>query len=267
MQQSDGWYVLNRGKIVGPFTHAKITQLRKQGTCNSFTKISQDRVNWQPIDEYLSECTAAANAPAPLAPPQFPGDASVSSPAQAGTREQQLARVGQHDVLRPLPLVALVLLHYLTLGVFSFFWITGLIGVLPKTRTNDPSSAKAIGLSFVPFYNLYWFFIVYPRLATRMNAVSAKYNLPQLVPVPLAYVVCLLIVVPAAMATAGSVVIMIILFSPTPKGEVIMLFFTLPNILTILNYLFVAPLFAERVQRSVNNISDAQIAALISNQS
>lgn len=266
MKQTDGWYVLNRGKISGPFPHAQIEAMRQQGLCNAFTKISQDRMNWQAIDEYLAACRAAARAPAPLRPPVLPGSTQASSQGSPGTAAQALARVSSHDVLRPLPLIALLLLHYLTLGVFSFFWVTGLIGILPKTRASDPSTAKAVGLAFVPFYNLYWFFILYPRLAVRLNALSKTYFLPEIVPVPLAYTICVLMVIPVGMAMAGSVILMIVLFSPTSKWEVAMFFFAVPNILTLINFLFVAPIFAERVQRTVNNISDAQISGLIANQ-
>ena len=111
-----------------------------------------------------------------------------------------------------------------------------------------------------------WFFILYPRLVTRLNGMSKQYRLPEIIPVPLAYIVCILIVIPAAMATAGSVIAMIILFSPTSKAEVMMLFFMLPNVMTLVNFTFAAPLFAERIQRAVNNISDAQISALVQNQ-
>jgi hypothetical protein len=40
---------------------------------------------------------------------------------------------------------------------------------LPQIERDDPSAAKAIGLSFLPYYNLYWVIFNTMRLTDRIN--------------------------------------------------------------------------------------------------
>ncbi len=39
---------------------------------------------------------------------------------------------------------------------------------------NVKSAGQAIGFLFIPFFNLYWVFVVYPRLATSLNAIGEE---------------------------------------------------------------------------------------------
>ena len=66
-------------------------------------------------------------------------------------------------------LLGVVLLHYATLGVFSVVWMALMHGRLPKTRENDPSASKAVGLLFVPFVNIGWVCFILDRLVSRVN--------------------------------------------------------------------------------------------------
>ena len=71
--------------------------------------------------------------------------------------------------LATFPVVAIILLHYMTCGIFSLVWLNLMHGKLPRVRSDDPSAGKAIGFCFIPFYNLYWIFFTYRRLCLRID--------------------------------------------------------------------------------------------------
>jgi hypothetical protein len=257
------WYVLDRGKVQGPFSIQQLETMQSRGVLTSFSKISQDRSSWVAMESYLRDCRARESAPLPSRPPPLPSDGSRSSVGQIDTPAQQVARLREAQISPPLPLYVLLLLHYLTVGIFTFFWTTGTHGALPRLRSDDPSAGKAIGLCLVPLYNLYWFFVVYPRLAARVNAVSVRYGMPVAVPLPLPYLMCICLLIPAAMATAGTIVSAILFFSATSQGEVLFLFFYIPNILTVINLIVIMPVFAAMVQAGMNRIFLVQVNVLI----
>jgi hypothetical protein len=62
-----------------------------------------------------------------------------------------------------------ILLSILTLGIFGAIYHLLKHGRLPVVKHDDPSAGKAIGFMFIPFYNLYWVFVAWPRLADRIN--------------------------------------------------------------------------------------------------
>jgi hypothetical protein len=75
--------------------------------------------------------------------------------------------------------VALViLLHYLSCGIFSLVWLNLMHGKLPRIRPDDPSAGRAIGFCFIPFFNLYWIFFTYRRLCLRVDEQRELYGLP-----------------------------------------------------------------------------------------
>jgi len=71
-----------------------------------------------------------------------------------------------------------VLLHFATLGIFTFIWFNLMHDKIPRTRHDDPSAGKAIGFLFIPFFNLYWIFFTYLRLADRLNQQRVARGLP-----------------------------------------------------------------------------------------
>jgi len=86
---------------------------------------------------------------------------------QALTPEQR-ASYQQHQ-LTAFPTWAFVLLSILTLGIFGSIYHLLKHGRLPVVRHDDPSAGKAIGFSFIPLFNIYWYFVVWPRLIDRIN--------------------------------------------------------------------------------------------------
>ncbi|HMD54201.1 MAG TPA: DUF4234 domain-containing protein, partial [Phycisphaerae bacterium] len=70
--------------------------------------------------------------------------------------------------LTSLPVALVILLHYMTCGIFPLIWLNLMHGKLPRIRPDDPSAGKAIGFCFIPFFNLYWIFFTYRRLCLRI---------------------------------------------------------------------------------------------------
>jgi DNA-directed RNA polymerase subunit RPC12/RpoP len=75
----------------------------------------------------------------------------------------------QHQIKRAFPAWLCVVLHFITLGIFPFFYFGMKHGQLPKIKDDDPSAGKAIGFMFIPFFNIYWRFIFWLRLVDRLN--------------------------------------------------------------------------------------------------
>ncbi|MSP56700.1 MAG: hypothetical protein EXR69_14030 [Myxococcales bacterium] len=75
-----------------------------------------------------------------------------------------------HHSVQPFPVWAAGLLHFVTFGIFSAVHFNLIHDRLPKAMHNDPAGAKAVGFSFIPFFNCwYWSFFSSMRLADRLN--------------------------------------------------------------------------------------------------
>ncbi|MGE0609771.1 MAG: hypothetical protein AB7O62_21960 [Pirellulales bacterium] len=250
------WYIMDRGKIGGPYGLAQLESMRSQGALNSFARVSQDRVQWILLDDQLRNERAKAIAPAPIRPPALAGAGVSRQPGYVGT-------AALDDLHRPFPIFPLLLLHYLTGGLFTFFWTICTHGDLPKLKADDPSAGKALGLCFVPLFNLYWICVMYPRLAARVNARCAQYGLQPAVPLPLSYLLCACLVIPGVMGTAGAVVMAALFFSPTSKSDALLLFYVVPSLFAAIHFLIMAPLFAFFVQSGINQVYEAQLVLLV----
>lgn len=150
----------------------------------------------------------------------------------------EVARRAQPHHLSRFSVATLVLLHYITAGVFSVIYLNLLHDKLPRLRTGDPTGTKAVGLAFVPGINLLWFFFSYPRLCQRINEQRRFQGLPETAPATLALAVALL--------TLGGALTYVF---PAPGLAVLSLL-----------ALVVLPVFAALVQNSINELVDAQSA-------
>ena len=93
---------------------------------------------------------------------------------QAADRDE-LRRAGLR--FKRYPVWFVVVLSVLTVGIFPIFWVNHWHGIMPKRRTDDPSTARAIGFMFIPLFNLYWNFESRLRLGTRLNEEFQAANL------------------------------------------------------------------------------------------
>ena len=148
----------------------------------------------------------------PVGPPQIPSTPPAPKPVQL-------------HALGTFPVVAVILLHYVTLGIFSIFWINLTHGKLPRVRSDDPSGGRALGFSFIPFFNLYWIFFSYLRLCTRIDEQRNVYGLA---PRGL-----------EGLATTNCI------------------FQVIPGINILLGYTLFTPVFIGNLQSSVNQLAEA----------
>jgi hypothetical protein len=80
------------------------------------------------------------------------------------------------------PTWAVVVLHFLTLGIFPLVHFSALHGRLPAIDHDDPTAGKAIGFSFIPYFSMYWLVFNAARLADRINFQFRLRGLPEPVP-------------------------------------------------------------------------------------
>lgn len=137
----------------------------------------------------VQQASSAASAP-----PQI----SIRRPTPPATPASPATRpvTGYAHQLKSFPVVAVVLLHFLTFGLFSFFWLNALHGRMPRVRTDDPSGGKAVGFCFIPFFNLYWIFFSFRRLCLRIDEQRQLYGLPASNLRGTATTTCVLMVIP-----------------------------------------------------------------------
>ena len=150
-----------------------------------------------------------------------------------------VARMARPHQLSAFPVAALVLLHYVTAGVFSIIYLNLLHDKMPRLRRNDPSATMAIGLSFVPVVNLIWFFFTYRRLCLRINEQRRYAGMDETAPASLGFAVALL--------TACSPLAYIV-----PGPGVVAL-----GVLALI----VLPVFAAMVQNSINGLVEHRMTA------
>lgn len=106
------------------------------------------------------------------------------------------ARLANHG-LEPFSAVAAVFLNFITLGIFGFFYYSAKHGRLPVAAANDPSAGKAIGFSFIPYFNvLYWNFFNSRRLCDRLDLQLRLRGLPNAAPKGLMTAMAVLMIIP-----------------------------------------------------------------------
>lgn len=75
----------------------------------------------------------------------------------------------EHNINSTFPIWACIILHIITFGVFSLIYFGIKHGKLPHINEDDPTTGEAIGYMFIPFYNFYWRFFYWLRIADRIN--------------------------------------------------------------------------------------------------
>ncbi len=125
----------------------------------------------------------------------MPGPMIYKLPDLSGVPLPERARLSRHGLTR-FPVAAAVVLHYLTFGIFTFFYYSAKHGRLPIAASDDPSAGKAIGFSFIPYYNLYWVFFNTLRLGDRVSLQFQLRGLPERAPRGLLLTAAILSVIP-----------------------------------------------------------------------
>jgi hypothetical protein len=142
--------------------------------------------------------------------------------SSSGTNPTSNAAPAHGHQLERFPAALVILLHYLTCGIFSLVWLNVMHGRLPRVRPDDPSAGRAVGFCFIPFFNLYWIFFSYRRLCLRVDEQRELYGLA---PNGL-----------RGMATTACI------------------FQVIPYINILLGYTIIFPVFAALMQSSINQL-------------
>jgi len=148
--------------------------------------------------------------------------------ASCGTALVGMAEATGHS-LTSFPVWLLIVLHYVTLGIFSIVWLNVYHGRIPRRRADDPSAGRAVGFLFIPFYNFYWVFFTHMRLCERLDEQRQGGRLPAAGLRPFAIATCVVQVIPYV---------------------------------NFLSYLFLYPIFAGVVQASINELARAGVTRL-----
>src|SRR5947207_2047762 len=82
---------------------------------------------------------------------------------------ETIAAYRQHRYQATFSVLLIILVHLLTLGLASPYLLARKYAFLPVIRADDFSTGKAAGFLFIPFFNLYWVFVVCRRLADRLT--------------------------------------------------------------------------------------------------
>lgn len=62
-----------------------------------------------------------------------------------------------------------IILSIVTFGIFPWIYYPLQHSKFPKVKPDDPSGAKAFWFQWIPLFNIYWFFVMWPRLIDRVN--------------------------------------------------------------------------------------------------
>ena len=87
-----------------------------------------------------------------------------------------------HHRLEKFPVWAAAVLHFITFGLFSIIHYGLQHDRIPQAADSDPTAAKAIGFSFIPYFNLYWGIFNPLRLADRINLQYRLRGMPNGLP-------------------------------------------------------------------------------------
>ncbi|GAB4567825.1 MAG: hypothetical protein Tsb0020_20680 [Haliangiales bacterium] len=98
--------------------------------------------------------------------------------------------------LTKFPVWAVGVLNVLTLGLFPLIHFGLMNDKLPRGISNDPSAGKAIGFSFIPYFNMYWVFFSSLRLADRINLQFRLRGKPEKAPKSMMIACSVLSVIP-----------------------------------------------------------------------
>jgi len=191
------WVAGVDGQTYGPADIAQLQQWVQQGMVTAATTLCRENDPTQQwfyanqLPQLGLVTQAAAYAQVQPTANQVYGGLPNSAPftmAEAGHRAQNTVSTFSPGLV--------VLLHFVTCGLFSTIWFGIQHGNLPKIAQDDPGAGKAIGFLFIPFFNIYWVFIFWLRLCDRINLQLVLRGLKPSAPRGLAMACCIVMLIP-----------------------------------------------------------------------
>jgi len=82
---------------------------------------------------------------------------------------EQKAEMMRHGIVTTFPTAGAVILGIITLNIFALIYFGLKHSKLPRIKSDDFGAGRAIGFIFIPFFNFYWIFVFWGRLADRIN--------------------------------------------------------------------------------------------------
>jgi hypothetical protein len=188
------------GQMYGPVDEMGLGQWVREGRVDArsvlFCHATNARVaaasipSLQPLlglsPQQVAQLLQPAAAPtAPMTPayaPPPPGVMPYAQPAGFAPRPPYgyAAEAPAHQ-LNAFPAFGAVLLS-MFVPFFSLIFYGIAHGQLPRRRPDDPSTGRAIGFMFIPFFNIYWTCFFWVRLCTRINDELARAGQPPAAP-------------------------------------------------------------------------------------
>lgn len=155
------YWVLADQNRYGPTDVATLQQWAREGRVTAAMGIYDEQTGQTLAANQFPELAGVFQIPAAFVQPQ-------GAPQPIGYGGYQPATAAGHQ-LSEFPVWAIVLLD-IFVPLFSLIWFNLMHGQMPRLRSDDPEPGKAIGFSFIPFFNIwYWNFVIYPRLLLRIN--------------------------------------------------------------------------------------------------
>ncbi|HUT01523.1 MAG TPA: DUF4234 domain-containing protein [Phycisphaerae bacterium] len=191
--------IANDGSTYGPVDEADLTQWAREGRLTAVTQVRCEPEGQVVQAGSLGFLASVLAAPAPVAVarPMVPMYAQV---VPIGSPQAMMHQLTEFSV------GLIVLLQFVTLGIFSLIWFGLMHDKMPKIRQDDPSAGKAIGFMFIPFFNLYWIFFAYMRLCDRIAEQRELRGLPAESLRGLAIATCIVGLIPYVGWCVGSLI-------------------------------------------------------------
>ena len=116
-----------------------------------------------------TEHTAPADLPPPPSMPRLNFNVYDSSVDVLQVLDPDQRERYMHHRLTRFPTWLVVVLHIVTLGIFTLVYQGLKLSKLPLVRHSDFGAGKGIGFMFIPFFNFYWLFRFVLGVTDRLN--------------------------------------------------------------------------------------------------
>jgi hypothetical protein len=163
------------GQMYGPADEATLAQWVKEGRISAQTPLHCHETNARLMPGMVPALAPLVGLPVATTQQLLQPTPNVGTLAYGQSIVPQ-GMVGNE--LNTFNVAGMLVLHFVTGGIFTIIWFGLMHGKMPKNRPDDPSGGKAVGFMFIPFFNIYWVFFTNLRLIDRINEQRHFVGLP-----------------------------------------------------------------------------------------